>query len=313
MSVFNNIILVALGIGLTLVSLWYGHNHHLLPAEASLEAPLFDGLFDTTMVIATGIFLVVQGLLLYSAIRFRRQPGDNRDGDPVHGNVLLEIVWTAIPAVVVLWLAVASLDVYQAMGSGVDPGGHTAHAMPMMAESEGMGYQPAIAAQKAPGVPDLVVKVSGMQYAWLFTYPETGVVTGELHLPVNKRIRLDMVAQDVNHAFWVPQFRLKQDLIAGRETHLEFTPTQVGEYPIVCAELCGPYHGAMQGQLMVEDGVEFLAWQESQLIAQGGSPSRIASLSSTAASSFAEQQSQTLGVDVETLHQLAHTGSHPSS
>jgi cytochrome c oxidase subunit 2 len=109
-----------------------------------------------------------------------------------------------------------------------------------------------------------------MQYAWVFTYPESGLVAGELHLPLNKRVRLNMTALDVNHAFWVPQFRLKQDLIPGRETHLEFVPTQLGTYPIVCAELCGPYHGVMAGQLIVETPEEFERWQQEQVLAAGG-------------------------------------------
>jgi cytochrome c oxidase subunit 2 len=271
-SVLNNIILVAIGVALTLASLWYGQHHGLLPATAAQEASLFDGLFNTTMVIATGIFLIVQGLLIYSAIQFRKRKGDEADGPPVHGNVLLEIVWTAVPAVIILWLAVASLDVYQAIGGGLDPGGHAHMAMTPTASKQtnisASGYTPALAIpQTEPQSVDLIVQVSAMQYAWVFTYLESGVVAGELHVPTDRRVRLEMTAQDVLHAFWVPQFRLKQDVIPGRDTYLEFTPTLAGEYAIICAELCGPYHGAMQAQLIVESFEDFQAWQQSQVVA----------------------------------------------
>lgn len=258
MSAISNIILVGMGILLTLASLWYGQNHHLLPESAAESAPLFDSLFNSTMTIATGIFLVVQGVLLYCIVRYRKRRGDKGDGDPSHGNVLLEIVWTAVPAVIILWLGLASLDVYQAVYGGAHVGGHIHAAMAMESSHEaeagdpGYAYTPAVLPGKKMGQPDLVVQVQGMQYAWMFTYPDSGLVASELHLPLNKRVRLDMTALDVNHAFWVPQFRLKQDVIPGRETHLEFVPTQLGQYPIICAELCGPYHGVMAGQLFVD-------------------------------------------------------------
>jgi cytochrome c oxidase subunit 2 len=89
-----------------------------------------------------------------------------------------------------------------------------------------------------------VVNVKGIQYAWIFTYPETGIVSGELHAPVNRPVQLNMEAGDVIHAFWVPQLRLKQDVIPGQETVLSFTSNQIGQYPIICAELCGPITAA---------------------------------------------------------------------
>jgi len=275
-SALSNIILVGIGVLLTLASLWYGQNHHLLPEAAANSAPLFDSLFNSTITIATGIFLVVEGVLLYCAIRYRKRRGDRGDGDPNHGNVLLEIVWTAVPAVIILWLGLASLDVYQAVYGGADVGGHIHTAMAMEPSQDSAAgdpdyaYTPALLPGKEMGQPELVVQVQGMQYAWVFTYPESGLVAGELHLPLNKRVRLNMTALDVNHAFWVPQFRLKQDLIPGRETHLEFVPTQLGTYPIVCAELCGPYHGVMAGQLIVETPEEFERWQQEQVLAAGG-------------------------------------------
>ncbi len=330
MSALSNILLVGIGVLLTLASLWYGQNHHLLPESAADSAPLFDSLFNSTLTIATGIFLVVQGVLLYCIIRYRKRRGDRGDGDPNHGNVLLEIVWTAVPAVIILWLGLASLDVYQAVYGGADVGGHVHAAMAMEPSQDseagdpGYAYTPAVLPGKETGRPELVVQVQGMQYAWMFTYPESGLVAGELHLPLNKRVRLNMTALDVNHAFWVPQFRLKQDLIPGRETHLEFVPTQLGTYPIVCAELCGPYHGVMAGQLIVEPLEDFERWQQEQVLAARRENNRLAlagDLSSPhlhhpspSESAFVQVHQQRLGLSPADLTSLQlRSGSLPSA
>jgi cytochrome c oxidase subunit 2 len=321
-SALKNILLVGIGVLLALASLWYGQNHHLLPEAAANSAPLFDSLFNSTITIATGIFLVVEGVLLYCVIRYRKRRGDHGDGDPSHGNVLLEIVWTAVPALIILWLGLASIDVYQAIYGGTNVGGHMHAAMGMGSSEEakagepGYAYTPVVLPGKEMGQPDLVVQVQGMQYGWLFTY-ESGLVTSELHLPLNRRVRLNMTALDVNHAFWVPQFRLKQDLIPGRETHLEFVPTQLGTYPIICAELCGPYHGVMATQLIVERPEDFERWQQEQLLAARGDSSALALAadsppthhhppadSPAAASAFAQVHHQCLGVSPADLTSL---------
>ena len=102
MNIPSSIITLLLGVGLTLVSLWYGQNHGLMPAAVSEEATHVDGLFNAMMTISVGLFLGVQGLIVYCAIKFRRKPGELGDGSAVEGNVPLEILWTAIPAAIVL-------------------------------------------------------------------------------------------------------------------------------------------------------------------------------------------------------------------
>jgi len=104
------------------------------------------------------------------------------------------------------------------------------------------------------------VDVTAMQFAFIFHYPDSDITSGELHVPVGQPIALQMKALDVIHAFWVPQFRLKQDVIPGQPTLLSFTPTRAGQYPIVCAELCGPYHGGMRSTVIVEEPESFAAW-----------------------------------------------------
>ena len=113
----------------------------------------------------------------------------------------------------------------------------------------------------------LQVNVTGLQYAWLFTYPETGITTGELHVPVNRAVEINMTANDVIHAFWVPEFRLKQDAIPGRQSEIIFTPRVLGSYDLICAELCGPYHGAMKTQVVVETPEAYNTWMQEQLLA----------------------------------------------
>ncbi|WGV27105.1 cytochrome c oxidase subunit II [Halotia branconii] len=319
MKIPSTIWTLLIGIGLTLVSLWYGQNHGLLPTAASDEAVLVDNLFNTMMIVSTGIFLLVEGVLIYSAFKYRRRAGDNEDGPPVEGNVPLEILWTAIPTIIVIGISVYSFDVYNEMG-GFNP--HAVHEAPITQQSMTMPgaaiaatlndtppstepnlnqeksdeamQDPATAAvrnadqipqkRNAPGVgivaptiggsldkagqpPELLVNITGLQYAWIFTYPETGITTGELHVPVGREVKVNMTANDVIHAFWVPEFRLKQDVIPGRQSEIRFTPKIAGTYDLVCAELCGPYHGAMRSQVVVETQEAFDQWMQEQLVA----------------------------------------------
>ncbi|MCM1983558.1 cytochrome c oxidase subunit II [Lyngbya confervoides] len=282
MKIPSTITALLVGIVITLASLWYGQNNGLLPVDASLEAAKIDQLFNAMIAIATGLFLLVQGALVYSLFAFRRRKGDDSDAEPVEGNVPLEILWTAIPAVIVLWLAIYSLDVYSLVNSGGFVGtSHMAHAhthevarapgaaiAASLEDLNEMGQVPPI------GTDDkLHVNVTGLQYAWLFNYPDSGIISGELHIPVNQTVELDIAARDVIHAFWVPEFRLKQDAIPGQTTHLSFTPSRVGEYPVICAELCGAYHGAMKTRTIVHTPEDYQAWVASQRVAVTPDPS----------------------------------------
>ena len=107
---------------------------------------------------------------------------------------------------------------------------------------------------------DTHIEVSAMQFAFLFNYPKGDFISGELHVPVNKEISVRMESKDVIHAFWIPEFRIKQDIIPGQPTILNFTPTKVGKYPIICAELCGPYHGGMRASIIVQEESDYADW-----------------------------------------------------
>jgi cytochrome c oxidase subunit II len=289
----NNLISVVVIIGLIFAaSIWYGRNNGLLPVAAGDEAVLYDGLFNTILAIAFGFFLVVEGVLIYSIIKFRRRKGDDTDGSAIHENLSIEIIWTAIPTVIVMWVAIYSFDVYTAMQgtqdlSGMAHGGM--HQTVAKSERGGMPMSKAtLASSNSDGVlmagtlpagsdDVLAINVSAMQFAWIFNYTDE-IATAELHVPVGKKIRLNMNAVDVLHAFWVPQLRIKQDVIPGRETYLEFTPRVVGEYPVVCAELCGSYHGGMRTTMVIDTPEDYSKWlKEQQEIASNDPDAIVAS------------------------------------
>ena len=275
-----------LGVVVTLISLWYGQNNNLLPAQASEQAPLVDDFFNVMATIGMALFIVVEGTILYALLRFRRPKGDDSDGLPIEGNLPLEAFWTAIPAVIVVGLGLYSVVVFQEMG-GFSPGGHhgngtlVAQAPQKSVIDVGTGL---LAAGETDGIykripvygfgaspleegnnPDLTVNVTGMQYAWVFRYPDSGITDGELHVPMGQDVQLRIEAQDVIHSFWVPQFRLKQDAIPGETTELRFVATKEGTYPVVCTELCGAYHGAMRTQVIVHSPEDYAAWVESRV------------------------------------------------
>ncbi|WRH65056.1 MAG: cytochrome c oxidase subunit II [Planktothrix sp. GU0601_MAG3] len=284
MKIPSSILTLLVGIGITLVSLWYGQNHNLLPVAATEQAAQVDGLFDIMMTISFGLVLLVEGVLVVAAIKFRRSPDDNTDAVPIHGNIPLEIVWTAIPAVIVLGIGIYSFEIYNNMG-GLDPMASGQHSMHAHGKMNGAAIAaPLIDGKDSPELTQIAlgigaspsqegkaaavnVDVTGLQFAWLFNYKETGINAGELHVPIGQEVQLNMSAQDVIHAFWIPQLRLKQDTIPGRITELRFTPSKLGTYPIICAELCGSYHGAMRSQMIVDTPEDYQAWVAENLLA----------------------------------------------
>ncbi|MBD2690621.1 cytochrome c oxidase subunit II [Anabaena catenula] len=342
MKIPSSIWTLLIGIVLTLASLWYGQNHGLLPTAASDEAVLVDGLFNTMMIVSTGIFLLVEGVLIYAAFKYRRRAGDNEDGPAIEGNVPLEILWTAIPAIIVLGISIYSFEVYNDLG-GFDP--HSIHEAPMTQEamtSPGTAIAATLSnAQTTPAnlspeqsqtalpetpikemdnahqmsqmeyegeAPYIQVNISGLQYAWIFTYPETGVTTGEMHLPVGRQVRINMTANDVIHAFWVPEFRLKQDAIPGRQSEFRFTPKKSGDYTLICAELCGPYHGAMRSPIVVESEEAFNNWMQEQLVASKETLNQAVAMKPADLSpdQFLAPYTKDMGIHSEILHQVHH-------
>ncbi|MGL5079963.1 MAG: cytochrome c oxidase subunit II [Microcoleaceae cyanobacterium] len=336
MKIPSSILTLIFGIAITLISLWYGQNNGLMPIAASFEAEEVDVLFEAMLTVAFGLVLLVEGVLVVCLFQFRQRKGDNSDGPPIHGNIPLEIFWTAIPAFIVLAIGIYSFEIYNEMG-GLDPmvsgamahhhnGSGTAIAASLSGSEDtespqrtqiaiGIGASPS--QQGTPA--DVVVDVTGLQYAWIFNYQGSGVTGGELHVPVNQDIQLNITAQDVLHAFWLPELRLKQDAMPGRTTELRFRPTKVGTYPVICAELCGGYHGAMRTQMIVETQEDYEAWVQQSTVAQVANSQHTVALNPADLSEagFLAPYEAELGIKTEVLAQLQpehfshHSLAHP--
>jgi cytochrome c oxidase subunit 2 len=213
-----------------------------LPQSASKQRDRIDFVFWFTTGICIFVFTVVATLSVYALVKFRAPPGDDRDGPPTHGNTTLEIFWTAVPAVLVASIAVVSGIVLTENGdAGSDP---------------------------------LKVQVVGQQFSWSFTYengPAKGVTSPVLNLPVHRTVKFTILAKDVLHSFWVPEFGQKQDAVPGAVNSLVITPTKTGTYPVICTELCGLGHSLMRTETVVMSAAGFDTWAHSQK-AKAGAP-----------------------------------------
>ena len=209
------------------------------PESGSTAAGPIDTLYDVLAVISAYIFALVTSILIVSVIHFRkRSPDDLRDGEPIHGNTRLEIVWTTIPALLMVGAAVYSGLVLADI------------------EESKAGTQ--------------TIKVTGEQFAWTFEYQQQEIRSGELHLVEDTPYLFKLGAKDVLHSFWVPQFRMKKDAVPGIPTEVRVTPTRKGEYSVVCAELCGLGHSTMRAVVVVEDQARFDRWV--RLVKSGRAP-----------------------------------------
>ena len=239
------------------ISFWIGFNVNLLPVEASINAPIYDELFRILFIIGLIIFIGMTIAVIYSLFKFRKRKDQFGDGIALEGNLSLEIVWTIIPSIIVLIIGLYSYNIYDRMG-GMKELNHSHEMMSSNTEKIWAGISQASNNEDASN--NLSVEVSAMQFAFLFNYPKGEFISGELHVPVDHKVSMKMESKDVIHAFWVPEFRIKQDIIPGQPTILNFTPTKVGKYPIICAELCGPYHGGMRASIIVENESDYKDW-----------------------------------------------------
>lgn len=202
----------------------------LLPAQASVQAVPIDNLFGLHIKVISFLFALIVVFLLYSVVVFRRRPGETGDGDHFEGHTGLEIVWTLAPLATVLYFSY-------------------------------LGAQ-ALAETRRVDPQAMEVKVIASQWSWRFEYPEYGVTSTTLNLPVNRQALLKLTSTDVIHSFWVPEFRVKQDALPGETMvkELRITPTQLGEYKVRCAELCGLSHAYMVSPVVVMEQADFDAW-----------------------------------------------------
>jgi cytochrome c oxidase subunit II len=197
---------------------------------ASTAAPKIDDLLDVMIVLSSFVFSLVMVMLFYALWKFKVKPGDESDGEPIHGNTRLEVAWTLIPTIIVLF---------------------------------GAGYSWSVLNDiEEPAQNALTVDVFSQQYAWSFGYPGKGnaYVQGEFHVPVNRQVQFKMHSQDVIHSFWVPEWRVKKDNVPGITTTATVTPDRVGTYQLICTELCGFGHASMRAKVVVEPPADFRKW-----------------------------------------------------
>ena len=221
---------------------------HWFPPAASTQADKIDTLWDVLIVASVPVFVLVTTVIGFSILNFRMRPGEEAiDGPPIHGNTRLEVVWTAIPAILIVGLVV--------------------YAYVVLRDIE---KTPALAS----GQKERVVKVFGEQFAWTFEYNECGrrIRSAQLYLPANESVKFQVRSKDVIHDFWVPDFRMKIDAVPGITTSYRVTPktSAIGDHQIVCAELCGLGHAFMRQTAHVMTRPQFAAWVRRTSAAQGG-------------------------------------------
>jgi cytochrome c oxidase subunit II len=219
---------VALAVAISAVMLSINWNGQ----EASTAAPKIDQLLNVMIVLSAFVFSLVIVMLFYALWKFKAKPGDESDGEPIHGNTRLEVAWTLIPTIIVLF---------------------------------GGGYSWAVLNEiESPSPNALTVDVFSQQYAWSFGYPgkDLAFSEGEFHVPVDRQVKFKMHAQDVIHSFWVPEWRIKKDNVPGITTTAIVTPDKVGTYQLICTELCGFGHATMRAKVVVEPAGKFREWVE---------------------------------------------------
>src|SRR5687767_3570248 len=208
----------------------------LMPVAASTQADYIDWMWNLELIAMAFLFALIVVPMFYSLVVFRRRKGDTTDGQHMEGNTTLEILWTIVPLFLV--------GIFAYFGA--------------VNLSDTLRGDPSA----------MVVKVTGVQWSWSFEYPPVdgiAVASDELHIPVGQQVLLQMTSKDVIHSFWVPEFRVKQDVVPGRITELRVTPTLEGNYKVRCAELCGTSHYSMEKPVVVSTQEEFDAWMAERL------------------------------------------------
>src|ERR671916_488550 len=251
-----------LGVILGLIIDWF-------PTQASTQAETVDTLWDVLIIASVPVFVLVITVVLYCVWRYRMKPGEElKDGPPIHGNTRLEIIWTAIPAIILVALCsysyVVLTDIEKADANA------------------------------------LQVRVVGEQFTWTFFYKdESGEEFGspQLYVPRGRQVNFAVESRDVVHDFWVPAFRLKIDAVRGIDTHVRITPKTLGDYPVVCAELCGLGHAVMRQTAHVVEPPEFDRWVQEE--ASAGEEESVVDPSAEIAPGFSDLMPKNYGDTLE--------------
>jgi len=278
--------LITSAIALVTTSIWMGKQaYSWLPPEAAAESRLVDDLFSFLVTLGAFIFLGVSGALMYSVIFHRAKKGEVCDGPPIEGNVTLEVIWTAIPILLVFWIANYSYQIYEQMGIQgpgelmhlhVPVGIKVASAATIKDNNNKGDTQKLTASQHLFPIASNSeyveqIDVVAKQWAWVFRYPQQQLFTGEtstqknitsteLHLPCDRRVRLTLRSEDVLHGFYIPAFRVKQDIVPNEIINIEFTPIRPGRYRLTDSQYSGTYFATMQADVVVESPEDYQQW-----------------------------------------------------
>ncbi|MBI1818066.1 MAG: cytochrome c oxidase subunit II [Deltaproteobacteria bacterium] len=225
-----------------------------LPENISTYGGQIDHLFYLIYYLTSVTFILVAGCMIAFLVMYRHS--DGRRATYTHGNTTLEIIWTIVPALILIMLGFMSKARWEEIKS-------PAHMPP----------------------PDLYVRVTAKQFNWEIRYPgpdgkfdtdDDLQVDNDLHVPLNKVVRVILRSKDVIHSFFVPQMRLKQDAVPGRDIQVWFQATKAGQYEIPCAELCGFGHSGMKGALFVQTKDDYDQWVKEQWPAPAAAPAAAA-------------------------------------
>jgi cytochrome c oxidase subunit II len=229
------VLVLALGAALALAAVAHAANGGFTPAEPrSPNAERINDSYNWIAIFALAILVLVEGSLIWFVIRYRRRGRPRSvEGPQIHGATRLELIWTAVP--VLILAAIASFILYKLPGIQDVP------------------------SARAEGGP-LRVKIDAHQFYWQFTYPNGAISIDELHAPVNRTVRVDITAHDVDHSWWIPELGGKFDAIPGEATHTWFKADRIGTYKGRCGEFCGVFHAEMAALVAVQSRADYQAW-----------------------------------------------------
>ena len=241
---------VVLGVGVAIamiVSYWVGQQaFSWMPPVATQEAEQVDNLFSFLVSIGTFVFLGVAGMIGWAILTCRAERGDFSEAHPARGSAALEVLWLVGPTILVLWIAVQSQHIYQLLNL---EGLHAFAHSPTVAAA---AIAPKASSQQTIGI---VAK----QWAWTFHYPNN-ITSDELHLPVSQETRLILESEDVIHGFYVPAFRIKQDIIPNLKISLNINPLRAGKYRLQDSQFSGTYFALMKADVYVESIAKYQSW-----------------------------------------------------
>jgi cytochrome c oxidase subunit 2 len=238
--------MLSIGIVASLIGIAIALNIDWFPKSADTASHKIDTLYDVLLICSVPVFVLVMTVAIYSVVKFRAKPGDMSDGAPIHGNTRLEIIWVTIPFLMVTALAVYGWVVLDKVEA------------------------------KKPN--ERTINVVGQQFAWHFQYAKSAggdpgpcgntgpnqVTTNVLVLKNDEPVHFKICSKDVIHSFWVPEFRLKEDAVPGITTQIRLTPNRLGNYTVVCTELCGLGHSTMRAPVHVVNDQQFTSWLQQQ-------------------------------------------------